>query len=292
MTRIDLGALLLLTLALSMGAADAAHAAESYDNCTGFITSVPATITSQGTWCLKQNLATAITSGNAITINTNNVTVDCNDFKIDGLSAGLATQAYGIYADTRLNVTVRRCDVRGFRAGILLLNNGGTGGGHVVEDSVLDGNTRIGVSISGDGSVVRNNRIFNTGGSTVVSSALGIYAGGSVDVMDNLVSGVTATVGGNDFADGIYTYGNINGSVARNRVRGVQADGTGVATAIENGGSGRLSMRGNEISGNAAAGSLGITCTNASGRLRDSTINGFASGFVNCTDDGGNVIRL
>ncbi len=70
-----------------------AHAAESYDNCTGFIDSVPATITTQGTWCLRKNLATNITTGNAITIATNNVTIDCNDFKIGGLAAGSASRA-------------------------------------------------------------------------------------------------------------------------------------------------------------------------------------------------------
>ncbi|HEY0661599.1 MAG TPA: hypothetical protein VGD21_09825, partial [Lysobacter sp.] len=58
-----------------------AQAAQSYDNCTGFIDSLPATITTQGTWCLRKDLSTAMSSGNAITIATNNVTIDCNDFK-------------------------------------------------------------------------------------------------------------------------------------------------------------------------------------------------------------------
>src|SRR4249920_1444376 len=82
-----------------------AHAAQSYDNCTGFITSLPATISTQGTWCLKQDLATAVTTGSAILINTNNVTIDCNDFKLGGLGAGLATLANGIYSLNRVNAT-------------------------------------------------------------------------------------------------------------------------------------------------------------------------------------------
>src|SRR6185369_2787721 len=95
MSRLNVCALLLVMLGLLLGTPRAASAAESYDNCTGFITTLPAVITTQGTWCLKQDLATAITSGNAITINTGNVTIDCNDFKLGGMSAGLATQAIG-----------------------------------------------------------------------------------------------------------------------------------------------------------------------------------------------------
>src|SRR5690606_14995164 len=64
-----------------------ARAADDYDACAGFIDSVPATITSQGVWCLRKDLSTAIASGSAITIATNNVTIDCNGFKLGGLAA-------------------------------------------------------------------------------------------------------------------------------------------------------------------------------------------------------------
>jgi hypothetical protein len=43
----------LLCLAL-LGYTGAASAAETYDNCTGFITSLPAVITRQGTWCMNE----------------------------------------------------------------------------------------------------------------------------------------------------------------------------------------------------------------------------------------------
>src|SRR4029079_7326065 len=107
-----------------------ALAAQSYDNCTGYITVLPAIISTQGTWCLKQDLATAITSGAAITINTNNVTIDCNNFKLGGLAAGLGTNAYGVFANNRFNATVRHCNVRGFYVGVFLA--GASGGGHAV----------------------------------------------------------------------------------------------------------------------------------------------------------------
>jgi len=95
-----------------------ADAAQSYDNCTGFITSLPATISTQGTWCLNKDVSTAVTSGAAITIAANNVTLDCNDFKLGGLAAGLTTQAVGVYALDRFNISVRHCNIRGFYFGI------------------------------------------------------------------------------------------------------------------------------------------------------------------------------
>src|SRR4249919_615558 len=116
MTRFCLCAFLLLGIALLV-APRAAHA-ETYNTCTGFITSVPTVITTQGTWCLKQDLTTALTIGVAITINTNNVTIDCNDFKLGGLAAGVGSQVHGIYAANRSNLTVRHCNIRGFYNGV------------------------------------------------------------------------------------------------------------------------------------------------------------------------------
>src|SRR5688572_11288780 len=75
-----------------------ALAARSYDTCTGYVESLPATIGSPGQWCLRRDLSTAQTSGAAITVAANNVTLDCNDFKLGGLSAGLDTLAHGMAA--------------------------------------------------------------------------------------------------------------------------------------------------------------------------------------------------
>ena len=68
--------------------------------CT-VITSLPYTISTQGIYCLKGNLATSMTSGNAIEINTNNVVIDLNGYKLGGLGAGPGTTARGIHAYQR-----------------------------------------------------------------------------------------------------------------------------------------------------------------------------------------------
>ena len=54
------------TLAAFGGASSPAAVAETYNTCTGFIDALPAVITTQGIWCLRQNLDTSATSGNMI----------------------------------------------------------------------------------------------------------------------------------------------------------------------------------------------------------------------------------
>src|SRR5688572_22532073 len=84
-----------------------ASAASSYDACTGFIASVPTTISTQGIWCFNKDLNTPVATGSAITVTANNVTIDCNGFKLGGLQAGLGTATVGIFANGRSNLTVR-----------------------------------------------------------------------------------------------------------------------------------------------------------------------------------------
>src|SRR6188472_3928576 len=113
MTRYNLLAAVAVVWA-SLIAPCAVHAAESYDNCTGFITSLPAVISTQGTWCFKQDLNTSISSGSAISVNTNNVTLDCNNFKLGGLLAGPNSSTIGVYSfNGRQNIAILNCSIRG-----------------------------------------------------------------------------------------------------------------------------------------------------------------------------------
>ena len=277
-----------LTLALLLSGSGPLAAAESYDNCTGFITSLPVLISTQGVWCLKQDLATGITAGNAITINTYNVTIDCNGFKLGGLAAGAGTAAIGIYELSQLNATVRHCRVRGFYFG---LNFDGGGGNHLIEDNRFDGNTYVGMRVAGAGSIIRRNVVADTGGSTQpTTDAYGIRTVDSVDVQDNTVSGVAAASGSSAAAIGIYCYDNPNGSVSGNRVRDVVADGIGSGIALYMAVGGRSAVTLNHVFGNGATGSKGIACEGSSESVLNNVISGFATGLV-CHDDGGNVIR-
>ena len=277
---------LLVWMAL-LACAPRAQAAESYSNCAGTIASLPATITTQGVWCMKQDLATAITSGNAISVNTNNVTIDCNGYKLGGLSAGAGTQARGIFAADRVNLTVRHCNIRGFYIGAYL--TGASSGGHLLEDNRFDGNTYYGMIVQGDGSVIRRNLVYNTGGSTAgVFDATGISAQTSVDVIGNSVVGVTGSSGGNGNAFGIYTSSLSASTIQGNSVRSLLPSGTGHAFGIRNVSSDRLSIRENELSGDSGAGSVGLYCANGNGRALDNDISLFGTAISACTDVRGN----
>lgn len=252
------------------------RAAESYDNCTGYVDSLPATIGNQGTWCLRHNVSTAITSGAAITIATNNVTLDCNDFKIGGLGAGAGTGTTGIHADDRFNLKVRNCNIRGFLYGIYAED----GGGHAIEDNTMDGNTFTGIAVRGAaGSIVRGNIIVDTGGSTALpTAARGIIAEGGVNVIDNTVNGVIA-YNATGVSYGIYTNNNGNAVVQGNRITGLAYDATRLAHGIFNLNSGRTANRDNIVIG---PGSTGIRCTDNTGTSALNVVSGFNTNIDGC----------
>jgi hypothetical protein len=229
-----------------------------------------------------------MTSGNAIDIQANNVTIDCNDFKLGGLAAGSGTFAWGIHANDRANATVRHCNVRGFNFG-LFFQNASASKGHVIEDNRFEGNTFVAIQLEGDASVIRRNRLLNTGGSTVPGgSRFAMYIIGSVDILDNTVSGVVAHSGSNGNANGIVAYD--KGSISGNRVRGLLKDGTGVAQAILNNAANDIVLRNNDLAGDGSTGSVGLSCVETHARAKDNVINGFATGLTGCSDDGGNVV--
>jgi len=261
--------------------------AETYHTCTGYISSVPATIAIPGTYCVTANLASN-SSLTFVTINTNNVTIDCNGHLMDASGAGLGNTSTGIYANTRSGTQVRNCTLKGFKSAIWLI--GSTGRGNVVEDNVVDGSTYTGIIMNGDNSVARRNQVLNTGGSTVYATPYGIYAYNSVDLIDNTVAGVTARAGGGGSAYGIYTNNNQPATVSGNRVRGVVKDGAGTAYGIFIYGTGRQSARNNDVFGNGAAGSVGLYCSTISTHAQDNRIFGFATGIAGgCVQDTGNV---
>lgn len=279
------GALLVL---LSAGSVQA----ESFQTCTGYITSIPATITKQGTWCLSKDVATANAEGTAIDITVNNVTIDCNGFKVGNLAAGLGTQMTGIAARNRLNATVRNCNVRGFLAAVDF--SGEPSAGHSVENNRFDNNTAIAVRIEGSGSVVRGNTITDTGESTVTNLSTAIYVGDNVDVIDNLVDGVQPGTGPGAFLPGtvgVLVAGN-NAVLRGNRIRNVIVPAGGGAYGIFGAGSGLNRAADNDLFGLGGA-SWGVWCSAKDNiSLSDNYIGGFGVGRnAHCSNDGNNTVR-
>jgi hypothetical protein len=290
MTRLNQCALFLITLAVLFGCPQITLAAQSHDSCTGYITAVPAAISTPGIWCLNQNMNSSLSDTPAIEISANDVTIDCNGFWLDNLAAGNTTTTSGIHIPANmLHPTVRRCVVSGFHVG--LLDDGSTK--LTVEDNHFDRNYYDGIIAFGSGAVVRRNRISNTGGSYFIDSysiLMGIAAGESSDVRDNVISGVTALNGSGATIWGIFFTGSV-GSVSGNRVRGLATDGAGRTAGIYSGILGaRVTIRNNVLIGDGSVGSLGLHCEDSLGRFKNNAINGFATATENCGNAGGNDI--
>jgi parallel beta-helix repeat protein len=268
----------LLCLIFSLHAA-VAHA-ETFHTCGTVIASLPTVISSQGVYCLTHDLSTAITSGDAIDIQTNNVTIDCNGYKLGGLAAGNGSNAIGIHADdTRLNLTVRNCGIRGFEWGISFEG----GSGHLIEDNRLDNNLYISMYVYGENNMVRRNRVYDTGGYIAAASAVAMVV--AADVIDNTISGVFAANTTTSLT-GIEMQGP-NTVASGNHVSGlaVTGAGTGIGIYAENT---TMSVRDNDI---AAA-----TTTNGTGILGHGATDTICSGnhvfkfstAINVCKDGGN----
>jgi hypothetical protein len=261
----------LLSALVLVSTAMPAQAAESYDNCAGTIASLPTTITTQGVWCLKGDLATNLASGAAIIVDTNNVTIDCNDFKLGGLGAGDGTGTVGIRVTSKLNTVVRNCNIRGFAVGI----KASLGGGFLVEDNRIEGSTMKGIEIHGGGSTVRRNLVSDTGGSTVpeVAFGVGIHVEEGVDVIDNTVTSVTPGIAGGGVA-GILSVQNPGATIVGNRVTRLAPSGVGVAFGIDEQSNGAI-VAGNHLTGPGLATGYGVNCSALGTTATRNVVRGF-----------------
>lgn len=266
---------------LALGPGDA-KAAESYDSCTNYVDALPATLDTAGTWCLRANLSTSATTGNAITITSNNVVLDCNHFVIDGLNAGTATAAVGVYSQNRVAIVVRNCAIQGFYRGVHLVGNNSELRGNRIVNARLQG-----LFVGGDDLLIQDNAIVDTGGSTSNGTAIGIYVAGRVDTLGNLVGGTRATAGSNGNGIGIYYGGQSSGSIRDNRILTVAGDGTGITSGIRADNAGRVLISRNHLVTNDDVG-IGLECLGPDVGIivaRDNTIISFADGIEGCPDD-------
>jgi hypothetical protein len=242
------------------------------------IPSIPFVISTGGKWCLKKDLASAATSGAMITVNTNNVVIDMNDYKLGGLAAGGATTATGIRTTGRKNIEVRNGTIRGFQIGVDFVD----AEGGVVEGVLLDANTAIGVRVADSRrTVVRNNRILDTGLNGVSSFAAAVrLQQGSQDslVENNYISGVLNSA----LAYGVHVSVSWRNTILGNTIQhvhaAVAAKSYGVYLESANG----TLVRRNDFM-NADRG-IAVTGDGASTKsvCMENSVNGYSVGFVSC----------
>jgi hypothetical protein len=267
---------------LSVGSARA----ETFHTCKGFIASVPTTISTQGVWCMNQDLSSALASGALITVATNNVTIDCNGYKLGGLSAGIGTQTTGILSQNRMNVTIRGCNLRGFKRPVSL--SGTPSAGHSVVDNRIEAATEAGVYVAGSGVEIARNFIVDTGGAPTGLDTWAIYLEGDGDVVDNRIDGVApAGEDGSSSTFGIEVEGPSGAVVRGNRVRNVDG-GIGMVFGIAVVGGTFASVVDNDLANGTAAEMLAIYCTNEAIVTGNRVFN-FGSPLTGCDDDGGNI---
>lgn len=176
----------LVVLALVLGATPARAETQ---NCTP-ITTLPAVIGAPGAYCFTGDLSTPIMFGNAIEIQTDEVVLDLNGFKLGGLAAGPGTFAVGIFAQNRAGITIKNGTIRGFWRGIALQDSGASQD-HVVEVIRADQNRFTAIQVDGASVLIRDNQVVATGGSTIApdSNSYGIRAEGEDPrVLDNNVA--------------------------------------------------------------------------------------------------------
>ena len=145
--------------------------------------------------------------------------------------------------------------------------------------------------IDGDGSIVRRNQVsyvYNEG--TYPNKAYGIYTTWSVDITDNVITGVQIKNGSTGSSYGIYTSNNTSGNINHNTISDLEPLLYGHAYGIYNVTSDRITMRDNTVIGNGTAGGIGLNCTNANGRAVHNVITGFATGLHFCADGGTNDV--
>jgi Subtilase family/Calx-beta domain/Peptidase inhibitor I9 len=247
---------------------------------------LPFTITTQGRYCLERNLSTAIASGNAITIESDFVTVDLRGFKIGGGSAGPGTQANGIYARNRRNLTIRNGNVRGFLRAVFLEDDSGTltaSQGHLVQALRADENTRAGIEVQGRGNVVERNQVSATTGTAAF--------GPDADTFGIRVAGALARVRDNDVTDtlpvgaGTGTAVELSAAtgaiVERNRIAGPSPASTCGVRALTGS---DVMVLGNHVTGTTS----GIVFAGATGRYACNLTSGVSVPYTGGTDGGGN----
>ena len=198
----------LLTLALTLAATSLLGGAATVHAQT-VITSLPYTITATGAYVLNGNLSSSQTSGNLITVNASNVTIDFQGHFISGAVGNTSQTTTGIYASERSNLTIKNGTIAHCKYGVDIEGNDTAttnSVNHQIDNLRVTYCSYVGIFIAyGPGSRISNCQVSQTGYSGT-SSAYGIIVyGASTVVQNNVVSNVTVSSGG--FACGIYGNG-------------------------------------------------------------------------------------
>jgi hypothetical protein len=162
------------------------------------ITELPYTIRHSGAYVLRIDGVFKHTTGAAITIDADYVTLDLNDHSLTNtptetgptMAAGISTQAHN-------NLTIRNGAVRGFRIG-LDLNSPNTVGNILLNNVTCDECKGAAFVLTGDSIDIRSCAVRNTGGSPAnVDALIGgmVLVGNYANVSGNQITNTVAIEG-------------------------------------------------------------------------------------------------
>lgn len=196
--------------------------AETTDNSGATeLTSLPASITTPGTYYLKSDFSVNMSNGQAIAVNASGVTIDLNGHTVTN-TYGLANTAAGIAANGQAMITVRNGTITGFCYGVIFFASSfdasSSSYGHLVENVSLVKETFCAVDLQGFGSRIYRCRAVLTGGTTNQSGYIGLELdGASNSIVDCDVCGKS----GAGAAYGIYIGSGSDNFVVNNRISSV-----------------------------------------------------------------------
>ncbi len=148
------------------------------------VTEVPSIISAPGKYCLSQDVSINDGRAVAITIDSDDVSLDLQGFAIRGPHyGGVATVSgsVGVSAHGVSNITVRNGKIIGFGTGVHLGSSRPLVGGHLVEKMHIAGGASVGISVHTRDTIIRDNRITSLNGNlssgTTSNTVRGILMG-------------------------------------------------------------------------------------------------------------------
>jgi hypothetical protein len=162
------------------------------------------TITAPGYYRLTKNIVSSAMTGNIITIQQHNVTIDFNSFFIIG-PTNTANTVVGVSANEFGNITIKNGTIAFCQVGIQFNGNGSTTTANVnqsVENMRFSKCWSYGIYIpaSSPGTVLSNCLFSQIGGSTAGTlpggcAILGSFSDQTIQVKDNIINNVTGDSG-------------------------------------------------------------------------------------------------
>ena len=274
---------LLAAIFVLLAAAPASTFAETND-CT-VISTVPATLSSSGVYCINDDLVLAGSTGTAVTITADSVTLDLNGHALRS-KASANTATTGVAVSGHKYFTIIDGTIAGFGNAIDVESPAGgpRSLGGLIADIKVQRSVALAIGLDCDGCVVRNNLVTETIVPASISgfSALGISVNGTGDqISGNRVFNThSVPTGAEAFA--IYVLAS-NSTVSQNYVANDHIANPREFGIIASGANDIVSN--NQVQGLPA----GFDFTDSSVKYRDNTQSGCTSGYNGAAIDlGGN----